>query len=71
MFFTRLILIVLAFWLLRQIFRFWSRLRQPADKDLNQAESADMGPSPFDDKDIREADFEDLENRRDAEGDSR
>ncbi len=71
MFFTRLIFILLGLWLLRQLFRIWSRPRNPAEEKVKRPRPAAPEPSPLEDRNIREGDFEELDDEPDVGRESR
>ncbi len=70
MFFTRLIFILLGLWLLRQLFRIWSRPRGSAEDRAEQPRPASPKPSPLEDRNIREGDYEELKEEAEVERES-
>jgi len=70
MFITRLILVLLGVWLVRQFLRAWPRPRKGrGDASETHAEPS-REPVPFDESNIRDAEFEDVDTQEvDAEED--
>ncbi len=68
MFITRLLLILLGLWLVRQVLRLW---RQPRAPEESPAEPESSGPSPFDNQSIHDADYEEVDEDREAGGEPR
>lgn len=62
MFITRLILILLGFWVVRQLLGAWARTRRPRETRNEAQPRAPGEPLPFDGANIRDAEFEDLES---------
>lgn len=69
MFITRLLLILLGLWLVRQVLHLWRRSRTPESRPVEPETPSE--PSPFDNQSIRDADYEEVDGERKAGGEPR